>query len=102
MTDEEITAMVEETAAFNEWNAEEQPNNDFLISPADLPDPAAAPDWTKGDVDGVTVYRGETELSGVGMYSVLLRPQRHEPRGDGVPDADQQLPDADGHHKARR
>ena len=70
MTDEEITAMVEETAAFNEWNAEEQPNNDFLISPADLPDPAAAPDWTKGDVDGVTVYRGETELSGVDMYSV--------------------------------
>ena len=72
MTDEEITAMVEETAAFNEWNAEEQPNNDFLISPADLPDPAAAPDWTKGDVDGVTVYRGETELSGVGMYSVYF------------------------------
>ncbi|MBQ8963081.1 MAG: insulinase family protein [Clostridia bacterium] len=72
MTDEEITAMVGQTAAFNEWNAEEQPNNDFLISPADLPDPAAAPDWTKGDVDGVTVYRGETELSGVGMYSVYF------------------------------
>lgn len=72
MTDEEITAMVEETAAFNEWNAEEQPNNDFLISPANLPDPAAAPDWTKGDVDGVTVYRGETELLGVGMYSVYF------------------------------
>lgn len=71
MTDDEIAAMVEETAAFNEWNAEEQPNNDFLISPADLPDPTV-PQWTKGDVNGVTVYQGETELSGVGQYAVFF------------------------------
>ena len=71
MTDEEIAAMVEETAAFNAWNAEEQHNNDFLISPADLPD-LTAPQWTKADVDGVTVYRGETELSGVGQYAVFF------------------------------
>ena len=71
MTDEEIAAMVEETAAFNAWNAEEKPNNDFLISPADLPDPTQ-PEWTKADVDGVTVYRGENELSGVGQYTVYF------------------------------
>lgn len=71
MTDEEIAAMVEETAAFNAWNAEELANNDFLISPGDLPDPTS-PEWTKGDVDGVTVYRGESGLSGVGQYSLFF------------------------------
>ena len=71
MTDEEIAAMVDKTAAFNAWNADERPNNDFLISPADLPDPTQ-PEWTKADVDGVTVYRGETGLSGVGKYAVYF------------------------------
>lgn len=71
MTDEEIAAMVEETAAFNAWNAEEQPNNDFLIAPEALPDPSQ-PEWTKSDVDGVTVYRGDGGLSGVGQYAVFF------------------------------
>ena len=71
MTPEELEAMVAETAAFNEWNAEEQRNNDFLISPRELPEPAEYA-WTKEVVDGVTVYRGETELSGVGQYAVYF------------------------------
>ena len=58
MTDDEINTMVEETAAFNAWNTEERPNNDFLISPEELPEPTTA-HWTKTNVDGVTVYRGK-------------------------------------------
>ncbi|MGX8706561.1 MAG: hypothetical protein ACSW8J_08275, partial [bacterium] len=64
MTPEELEAMAAETAAFNAWNAEEQHNNDFLISPADLPAPTA-PNYTIETVDGVTVYKGETSLEGV-------------------------------------
>lgn len=71
MTDDEINTMVEETAAFNAWNTEERPNNDFLISPEELPEPTTA-HWTKTNVDGVTVYRGETELSGVGQYAIYF------------------------------
>ena len=64
MSPEELEAMAAQTAAFNAWNAEEQHNNDFLISPADLPDPTA-PSFTIETVDGVTVYKGETSLEGV-------------------------------------
>ena len=71
MTPAEIKAMVKETADFNTWNAEEMPNNDFLISPEELPEPAA-PTWTEAEVDGVTVYKGSTELSGVGKYAVYF------------------------------
>ena len=71
MTDEEIQAMVDQTQAFNAWNAEELHNNDFLISPESLPDPVV-PEWSKADVDGVTVYRGKTELEGVGRYALYF------------------------------
>ncbi len=71
MTPEEIENMVAETAAFNEWNASEQSNNDFLISPKDLPDPTQ-PTFTKENVDGVTVYKGATSLEGVGQYAVYF------------------------------
>ena len=39
MSEEEIEKLVADTRAFNAWNEEEQPNNDFLIDPEDLPDP---------------------------------------------------------------
>lgn len=71
MTEDEIQDMVAQTAAFNEWNTKEMPNNDFLISPEDLPDPVV-PRFTKADVDGITVYKGETEMTGVGRYAVFF------------------------------
>ena len=71
MTPAEIDAMVAETDAFNIWNAEEIPNNGFLISPADLPDPVM-PAWSKQVLDDVTVYQGSTELAGVGQYAICF------------------------------
>ena len=71
MNDAEIEAMVAETQAFNAWNDEETHNNDFMIDPEDLPDPAL-PAWTTEDVDGVRVYKGDTALEGVGAYSVFF------------------------------
>ncbi|MCR5136257.1 MAG: insulinase family protein [Oscillospiraceae bacterium] len=71
LSPEELAAMVEETEAFNAWNADEKHNSDFLISPHDLPAPAA-PAWTKENVDGVTVYRSDTSLEGVGSYGVCF------------------------------
>ncbi|MBR0368977.1 MAG: insulinase family protein [Clostridia bacterium] len=71
MTPDELAAMAEKTAAFNAWNAEEQRNNDFMISPDALPDPAA-PDFTVEKIDGVTVYKGVTSLEGVACCDVYF------------------------------
>ena len=71
MSPQDLEAMAAETAAFNEWNAHEEYNNDFLISPKDLPEPTN-PAFTKETVDGVTVYRGATSLDGVGQYAVYF------------------------------
>lgn len=54
MTDEEIQALIEETAAFDAWNAEETVNYDFSIAVEDLPDPQEYPEVRKETADGVT------------------------------------------------
>ena len=71
MTEEEISQMVEDTRAFNEWNEKEIPNNDFLIDPKDLPEPEKA-DYSVTEKDGVTIYRGTAEVKEAGSYKVYF------------------------------
>lgn len=54
MTDEEIQALIEETAAFDAWNAEETVNYNFSIPVEDLPDPQEYPEVRRETADGVT------------------------------------------------
>ena len=72
MSEEEIAQMVEDTAAFNEWNAKEIPNNDFLIDPKSLPDPEALDSYTVAEQDGVTVYTGTADVEAAGRYRVYF------------------------------
>lgn len=70
MTDEEIQALIEETAAFDAWNAQETARYDFSISVADLPDPQAYPPVTRETADGVTwlTVPAKTEALAVKLY----------------------------------
>lgn len=54
MTDAEIQALIEETAAFDAWNAEETVNYNFSIPVEDLPDPQENPEVRRETSDGVT------------------------------------------------
>ena len=72
MSPEELEQMAADTAAFNEWNAEEQPNTDFAIDPKELPDPEVRDTFTVEERDGVTVYTGTADVETAGLYRVYF------------------------------
>ena len=92
MTPEELEQMVKDTLAFDEWNASEQSNNDFVISVADLPSLEAQPEFHKEEDDGALYYTAavqteqischqlffdtsavsQEDLHYIGLYSILL------------------------------
>ena len=71
MSDAEIQTMVEETAEYNEWNANPVHNNNVSISPDQLPEPEAYPDVDVKTLGDVTNYSVEIERS-VGKYSLAF------------------------------
>lgn len=71
MSDTEIKAMVEETAEYNEWNANPVHNNNVSISPDELPEPEEYPDVEVKTLGDVTNYSVEIERS-VGKYSLAF------------------------------
>ena len=71
MTDEEVEALVKETQEFNEWNATEIANSDFLIDLAELPDYESTK-FEKTTEDGITYYLGDVDVEGAGSYELLF------------------------------
>nr|MCR4892916.1 insulinase family protein [Lachnospiraceae bacterium] len=58
MTEEEIQDLIKDTQAFREWNAEEKPNNDFIIDPADVPKVELTDNIEVSEEKGTTIYQG--------------------------------------------
>ena len=72
MSEEEVEAMIQETAAFDEWNASELSNNAYQISPDELPDFEEPADFTVREENGVRLYQGSAQVSGVGSFRIYF------------------------------
>ncbi len=72
MTEEELEQMVADTLAFDEWNAMEQSNSDFVIPVQSLPDLQEPAEFTKETINGVTYYTSAAEVEKVGSHSIMF------------------------------
>lgn len=67
MTDEEISQLIEDTRAFDEWNEKELSNNDFMISAEELPAPREVPEFTKKEISGFTNCASAVDIEDISM-----------------------------------
>lgn len=72
MTDEELDQMIADTLAFDEWNATEDSNSDFVISVKSLPDPQMPEGFTKMLEDGITIYNSAADIKKISYNSVYF------------------------------
>lgn len=56
MSNQEIKALLLHSRAFSAWNERERTNQDFLIHPSELPDPAVSPSFFRSDFNGIEGY----------------------------------------------
>ncbi|SDB55809.1 insulinase family protein [Butyrivibrio sp. INlla16] len=71
MSEEEIQELVQKTKEFNEWNANELSNNDFLIDIKDLPEYETT-SFEKRQEDGITYYLGNVDAKKGGYYDIFF------------------------------
>lgn len=62
MTPEELEQMVEDTLAFDEWNASEQPGSGFVIPVEDLPEPEPDIEFAKEEAEGAVYYSAASDI----------------------------------------
>lgn len=72
MTAAEQKQLIEETAAFHDWNSRQRSNMDFLIRPQELPEPAKPCSFTKRQRGTITCYTSPSPSRGVGSYQLYF------------------------------
>lgn len=72
MSEEEIQQMIQDTAAFREWNESRETNRDFVIHPSDIPDEEPFTDYERIEGNGVTYYMAPAEAKHAGSYTMYL------------------------------
>lgn len=72
MTPEELEQMVEDTLAFDEWNASENSNPDIVIPVEDLPEPEPTPEFSKEEADGAVYYTAASELEQISLHRIYF------------------------------
>lgn len=70
MGQEELEALIRETEEFDEWNAEDQSNVDFMIPVEDLPEPEPAAEVVRTEKDGITFFTSPANIEQAGSYFV--------------------------------
>lgn len=78
MTAAEQKQLIEETAAFHDWNSRQRSNMDFIIRPQDLPEPAKPCSFTKRQWGTITCYTSPSPSQGVGSYQLYFDISRIE------------------------
>lgn len=78
MTAAEQKQLIEETAAFHDWNSRQRSNMDFLIRPQELPEPAKPCSFTKRQRGTITCYTSPSPSRGVGSYQLYFDISRIE------------------------
>lgn len=72
MTPEELEQMVEDTLAFDEWNASEGFNREIVIPVDDLPELEPAPSFAKEEVDGAVYHTAASESEQISLHQVCF------------------------------
>ena len=72
MTPEELEQMVNDTLAFDEWNASEQSNNDIVISVDDLPPLETQPEFHREEEDGALYYSAASQTEQISCHSLFF------------------------------
>lgn len=72
MTPEELEQMVEDTLAFDAWNASENSNQDIIIPVEDLPEPEPTPEFTKEEADGAVYYTAASEMEKISLHRIYF------------------------------
>ena len=72
MTPEELEQMVEDTLAFDEWNASENSNQDITIPVGNLPEPEPMPEFNKDEADGAVYYTAASEMEKISLHQVYF------------------------------
>ena len=72
MTAAEQKQLIEETAAFHDWNSRQRSNMDFIIRPQDLPEPAKPCSFTKRQWGTITCYTSPAPSRDVGSYQLYF------------------------------
>ena len=72
MSEEEIQELIRKTEEFNAWNASEQKNTDFIIDPAELPDPERDPEVQVREEAGIRVYTAPAEIPGAASFGLFF------------------------------
>ena len=72
MTAAEQKQLIEQTAAFHDWNSRERSNMDFLIGPGELPEPSESCPFTKRQWGTITCYTSPAPSRDVGSYQLYF------------------------------
>lgn len=72
MTEEELQQMIEDTLAFDQWNASEMANSDFTIDVKELPDPEPFAEFEVKDLNGITSYTSASDLDKISSNQIYL------------------------------
>lgn len=72
MTAAEQKQLIEQTAAFHDWNSRERSNMDFLIGPGELPEPPESSPFTKRQWGTITCYTAPAPSRDVGSYQLYF------------------------------
>lgn len=72
MTPEELEQMVEDTLAFDEWNASENSNQAIVIPVEELPEPEPTPEFAKEEADGAVYYTAASEMEQISLHRVYF------------------------------
>ena len=72
MTAAEQKQLIEQTAAFHDWNSRERSNMDFLIGPGELPEPPESSPFTKRQWGTITCYTSPAPSRDVGSYQLYF------------------------------
>ena len=72
MSQEEIEELIRQTEEFNTWNAEENPNDAFIIDPDQVPDQEVYDDYTRTEEEGITFYQAPAQVEKIGKYALYF------------------------------
>lgn len=72
MTSEEIAQLIADTEAFDEWNAMELTNSDFVIDPEDVDIAEPYMDYEVTEEGGMSFYTAAAEVEAIGRYALYL------------------------------